>query len=400
MNRCLGVALVVVLGALALVGCSDQPETVLEGEKLFELGIGRLENEIDLFRRGPVTPQYVNMVTVRDGLVYIANGGANKILEFTSFGDLIRLIYDAQRNPEPVSVRIDGDDDDVATLSAFEYGFSQLGHIAVDSNRRVYAEDRLPTERSIFDETLGVYLNRVVLRFDPSGEPIDYLGQEGIGGTPFPYIDAISTNIRDELILVTKTPALRSVYLFSPAGDLMYVVRIGMDRLPVPSLEEDYIAVLEEVQPAVTEYRVYLKVAYYRAAVDPDTAKEYGIEFDHARVYWIDLEEGRYDGYFELPRSGVGDDEERHFSLIGTNRDEYLYLVAREDANRTSLLIMEPDGSVLRRRNLIIPEADIVHRNLSVSFEGVVTGLLAYPDRIELYWWRTDRLLPTIGRGT
>lgn len=400
MIRCLGVALFVPLIVFALVGCTDQSETVLEGEKLFELGIGRLENEIDLFQRGSVTPRYVNMVTVRDGLIYIANGGANKILEFTSFGDLVRLIYDAKRNPEPVSVRIDNGDDDVATLSAFEYGFSQLGHIAVDSRRRIFAEDQLPPERSIFDEALGVYLNRIVLRFDPSGEPIDYLGQEGIGGTPFPYIDSIITNVRDELVLVTKTPTLRSVYLFSPEGDLMYVVRIGMDRLPVPNLDDTYIAVLEEVQPAVTEYRVYLKVAYYRAAVDPDTAKEYGIEFDHARVYWIDLEEGQYAGYFEVPRSGIGDEEERHFELIGTNRDEYLYFVAREDVYRTSLLIMRSDGSVVRRRNLTISEIDLVQRDLSVSFEGVVTGFLAYPDRVDLYWWRADRLLPAIGRGT
>lgn len=399
MIRCLGVTLSAVILVVLLAGCPDETETVLEGEKLFELGIGRLENEIDLFRRGAVTPRYVNMVTVRDGLVYIANGGANKILEFTSFGDLVRLIYDADRNPEPVSVRVEDTDENVSTLSAYEYGFSQLGYIAVDSRRRIFAEDRLSTERSVFDETLGVYLNRIVLRFDPSGEPIDYLGQEGIGGTPFPYIDSIQTNVRDELILVTKSPALRSVYLFGPEGDLIYTVRIGLDHLPLPNLEDDYIAVLEDVRPAVGEYRVYLKVSYYRAAVDPDTDKEYGIEFDHARVYWIGLESGRYDGYFELPRTGTSGEEERHYELVGTNQDEYIYLTAREDVNRTNLLIMRPDGSVVRRRNLMIPETDLVLRDLSVSFEGVLTGFLAYPDRVDVYWWRTDRILPTIGRS-
>jgi hypothetical protein len=59
-------------------------------------------------------------------------------------------------------------------------------------------------------------------------------------------------------------------------------------------------------------------------------------------------------------------------------------------------MIMSDDGSVLRRRNLVIPEGDLVLRDLSVSFEGVLTGMLAYPERVDLYWWRTDRILPSI----
>ncbi len=400
MRRGSGTALIALMFVFFLAGCDRQPETVLEGEKLFELGIGGLENEVDLFSRGDVSPRFVNMVAVRDGLIYLANGGANKILEFTSFGDLVRLIYDPSRNPEPVGVVTEEDDGSVTTLSAFSYGFSQLGHIAVDSRRRIFAEDQLSIERAVFDEALGVYLNRIVLRFDPSGAQIDYLGQEGIGGTPFPYIESVGTTVSDELVVVTRTSAMRSVYLFAPEGDLMYTVRIGLDRLPVPDLQEEYIAVLEEVRPAVEGYRVYLKVSYYRTAIDPDTDKEYGIAFDHARVYWIDLETAQYQGYFELPRGGESGEDERHYSLIGIDRNGYLYLTARDDPAYTSLIIMSTDGSVVRRRSLSIFEEDLVHRDLFISHDGVLAGMLAYPERVDLYWWRTDRILPTLGRGS
>ena len=64
-------------------------------------------------------------------------------------------------------------------------------------------EDVVPDARAEEDEENHAYLNRVVRRFDTSGVYLDYLGQEGIGGTPFPYIEAIHVNEADEIIVVS-----------------------------------------------------------------------------------------------------------------------------------------------------------------------------------------------------
>lgn len=379
-----------------LTGCDYGPVNILEREPLFQLQIGRMENQLDIITRNGVLPNMRTSVAMLDGFVYVGNGPANKVMEFTSYGDLIRLIYDPLQNPQPVSLgnRPVGDGNDTGrTRIATEYGFSQLGVITVDSRRYIFAEDRLPAERSVFDENLGVQLNRIVVRFDNTGTPLDYIGQEGIGGTPFPFIESIAVTVRDELAVIAKTMNARFVYLFSPDGDLMYTVRIGLDRIPVLDEDSTAIAVLDEVVSGVDQYRVYLKVSYYRASRDEETGKEYGIHLAESRIYWIDLNTGRYDGYFELPDTAEGESRFQ-YELLGVTAGEYVYLVSRIDGGRTRLLIMNDEGRVVRRRNIAISESDLILRSFNVNSSGVLTGLLGYTEHAEIVWWRADRLLP------
>lgn len=381
--------------AVVLAGCDTEQATVLEREDLFTLELGRLEDQIDIISRDGLMPRADISVAMRDGLVYVGDGAANKVVEFTSFGDLVRLVYHPEQNPVPVTLgQADTVGDGELTRVAAPYRFGQLGTIAVDSRRYLYAEDRLPPERSVFDEELGVQLNRIVVRFDDEGTAIDYLGQEGIGGTPFPFIEQMTVTLRDELAVITSTMDAKLVYLFAPTGELMYTVRIGLDRLPVPAVDDDSIAVLEEIVAGVDDYRLYLKISYYRTAVAADTGEEFGISFDHSRIYWLDLESGRYAGYMELPRSSG--ETELHYELVGVARGEHVILLARQGIGQTRLIIMDGEGRVLRRRILNIPEVDLVLRRFFLNPQGVLTGLLGFDDRAEVVWWRSDRLLPSI----
>jgi hypothetical protein len=385
---------------LLLVSCERQQPSVLERDPLFDIEIGRLEDQVDVISRDGLMPRVDTTVAMRDGFVYISDGAANKIMEFTSFGDLVRLIYHPDQNPAPVTLGRSQDSNDTeetrVTRRAIPYRFGQLGAIAVDSRRRIYAEDRLTAERSIYDEELGVQLNRVVVRFDEEGRALDYLGQEGVGGTPFPFVERLIVTLRDELVVITSTMNAKIVYVFTPAGEQMYRVRIGLDRLPIPAEGDDAIAVLEEIAAGVDRYRLYLKISYYRTAVAEDTGKEFGISFDHSRLYWIDLESGSYDGFLELPR-GTINDQSLHYELVGIARNEQIFLLARQDIGQTRLIIMNDDGRVLRRRILNVPEVELVLRRFALNAEGVLTALLAFEDRAELVWWRTDRLLPASG---
>src|SRR6056297_1206998 len=70
---------------------ADQP-VVLEKEALFRIELGKMEDQIDIFEVGGVAQPKKNVVDMVDGSVFVANGNANKVMEFTSFGDLISLI--------------------------------------------------------------------------------------------------------------------------------------------------------------------------------------------------------------------------------------------------------------------------------------------------------------------
>lgn len=385
-----------ILFALSLfAGCTPTRSPVLEREVLFELEIGRLEHELGIFAQSGILPQRHNGLVIRDGIVYIGNGSSNKIMGFTSFGDLLQLVYSKNENPQPVTLAGAppvGSGQQVTRRSA-PVEFSQLETIAVDSRRWIYAAELVPQRDQVRDDSLGVMLNRRILRMNAHGVPHDYLGQEGIGGTPFPLITGMGITIRDELVVVGSTGNAKKVWFFSPTGDNLATVRIGLDRLPVPSDAGTYLSILDAVVPGIDTHRIYLKISYYRTVADPDSRQPQGIEFDHSRVYWIDLATGRYEGYAEMPRRGETGVAE-HFQLLGITRGEHMMLLTRIDDDRSQLVMMNTDGRVLRRRVLQITKRNLLQRSFYVTPEGILSALLVYPDRAEVVWWRSDRLLP------
>ncbi|MCG8478388.1 MAG: hypothetical protein MI724_04770, partial [Spirochaetales bacterium] len=107
-----------------------------------------------------------------------------------------------------------------------------------------------------------------------------------------------------------------------------------------------------------------------------------------------DLQSGQDTGFVELTHgadSGVGE----HYELIGVVEGEHIFLLSRQDAGQTRLLIMNDTGRVIRRRTLAISEVDLIARSFSLTIDGVLTALLGYPSLAHVVWWRTDRLLPT-----
>ena len=386
-----------------LSSCQVEQPTVLEKEELFRIDLGKMEDQIDIFEVGGVAQPKKNVVDMVDGSIYIANGNANKIMEFTSFGDLISLVYDPEENPPPVVLQRRAEQGDrVTTRSATEYSFNQLGEIAVTSEKHLLVEERIQDERSILDEELGVRLNRIVLRFDTTGELVEYIGQEGIGGTPFPYIDRLFVTKNDDILVISRTMERWIVFGYSDRGELLYRIDISLDRLPVPEEGGGVIPILENVVPDPGGERIYLKLDYYRERVDEQTGASYGIQRDQSRVYWLDLESGRYEGYVAIPSESGGlfqDEESREasaealYELIGAAEGGFLYLLRRENRMERRLLILTIEGRAIRRRTLQIDEATQVFRSTRVSPEGIITSLIGREDHAEVVWWRADRLI-------
>jgi hypothetical protein len=393
------------LPTIALISCQDAPVRAIERKALFQLDIGGSENEVDLFQIQGIPMAERTEIFMRDGLVYLSNGPANKIMEFTSYGDLISLVYNASQNPEPVLLRATGGENTITNRDANPYPFTRVGNIAVASDRMVLAEDRLPQERTIYDEELGVTLNRLVLRFDANGELLDYMGQEGIGGTPFPYIEEIHVTARDAVVVVSRTADAWLVFWFTKAGEPLYNVEISRARLPVPE-DERVIPVLETVVPDRERPRLYLKINYYQESIDEQTGSAYGINMLGSRIYHLDLQSGSYTDFAEVPQNtqpapaGSLFSEESityHYQLIGTAPEEHLFLLSRESEERSQLMIMKADGRVLKRRYLSFTEDESVYRDIHVSPNGIVTALLGFRNRAEVSWWRTDALIGDIG---
>lgn len=393
---------ILLLPALVLVfaGCGNTNVVSLDREELFTVDMGKMEDQLDLFQT--VVADHKTRLAMRDGIIYISNGPSNKVMEFTSFGDLIRLFYDPEENPTPVLLQSNPAPDKVANRRAFAYPFTRVGEIAVTSDKVLLVEDLLPAERAIFDEKLNVNLNRIVLRFASNGQLIDYLGQEGIGGSPFPYIQDIFVTGNDAIVVVSRTVEHWIVYWYGANGDLLYRADIPIQQLPIPADATEVVPTLDSVVPDWDDALLYLKIDYYQQAVDAETGTTYGIAGVYSRVYWLDLDTEQYEGFIEVPENRQVVDSSNLFSrdevsylyqLVGAAPGGHLYFLSRQDNDITQLLIMRTNGRVVRRRNLTIKDDEIVYKDFALSPEGILTGLLALQDQAELVWWRSDKLL-------
>ncbi len=258
----LGAATLCVVFALA--GCQRKGIEDLLGDDLFTISLGKLEDQIDLFQFEGAMTEKTNSVYMRDGWFYVANGNAGKIMVFSSYGDLLFLLYNPQTNPAPTTL---GPVDpaattDAATRGAVAYPFTDIGQIAVASDRTLYVEDAIAAAKEVKDPALGMVLTRVVLRFDRKGRPLGYLGQEGIGGTPFPYIYSLSVTAQDQLVVVCRLPDYSwVVYWFSRDAALLYKDGDRQDHLPVPAAK-GAVPTLINIFPDLQSPILYLAIIH------------------------------------------------------------------------------------------------------------------------------------------
>lgn len=392
------------LGALALAiwaltgSCRNTEILALEETRLFTLEIGKLEDQIDLFQIDGVSPRHKNGVFMRDGIIYVANGNGNKVMQFTSFGDLLTLLYNPEQNPRPILLNTVDDEETLTNLRAVAFPFAGVGEVVVAPDRTILVEDRLPRERAAYDEQREVIIDRVVRRFSADGEYLDYIGREGVGGTPFPYIAGLSVSDDGRLTVVSRVVRGWLVYRFSPEGDLVTSVDISLDRLPVPE-GEDVIPSLQNIVADRDEPLLYLMLYYYPRSAG--TAPRFDVESMITRIYVLDLTTGRYERFIEVPRNrrvlegdSVFDREEVEYAyeLVDAAPGNHLFLLSHETETRTQLLILRSDGTVVRRRYLTVDEDDILFREFDVSPQGILTALVAAEVGVHVYWWRSDRL--------
>jgi hypothetical protein len=380
---------------LLFASCVPKELEELSREELFSLQIGKMDNQIDLFQIGGVTAGAKNRIYMRDGLFYIANGSSAKIMELSSYGDLIFLLYNPDENPPPTSFATEQSTDLAATRRAVAYPLRRIGELVVDSQKHIYVEDVVGEERQVRDRELKVLLDRVILRFDRHGTLLDFIGQEGVGGTPFPYVQDLYITDLDDLVVICRTPQYWHVYWYSPEGVLLYQVDIDQERLPLH--EGESVPTLGRIVPDRIDPLLHLIIYAYR----PSTAEEQTGSYE-TRIYTLSLQSGRYEGFIEVPQNGVrvekiGTQEVEvsapSFELLGVNSKGAFFLLRREEANLFQLLILDMEGQEVSRRSIVMEDSELFYKEVRLSAGGIIYALLGEEYQATIVWWRSDRLL-------
>ncbi len=391
---------------LCFFSCTDtQTVTSLRREKLFHLNYGRFEDELDMFDLdSPVAPNVY--LCMQDGFFFITNGGAKKIMQLTSYGDLLSVWYNSETNATPSFVNADsGHPSAMATQQAIPHPFNTLGRIAVDSRKYMYVADQLPPERQEQNREKRLLLREVVLRFAGDGSFIDYLGQEGPGGTPFPYIKNLYTTKNNELVVLSQTGTGSLVNWYSPEGTLMHTVPVDMENLLSPYNDDGQLYMsLETIVPDYNEKILYLKIDYYRPQIDASSSVQAGISYEGTYVYPLDVRTGVYGEplrvppFEEIEKDGFTQTSyAKSYELLGVTESGWFFFIAPDSTGYTVEMIQK-DGQRIIKKHLDVSPDEMMYNTLFVSKDGIICALLATPYEASVVWWRTDAFIGEIRR--
>lgn len=385
--------------SLGIFSCNRQQKiSSIEHEDLFRLSYGSFEDEINLFSLGQ-TGQIQTFIQMKDGFFYIANGEAKKILQFTSYGDLLSIVYNPETNPKPSFVyqlEQSQDGEYIATQHAMEYPFNSTGKISVDFNKTVYVTEVLPPERQEIDEEKNLLLSQVVLIFAKDGTFIDYIGQEGPGGRPFPYITNIFTNKHNELIVTCLTTEGHIVYWFTPEGFLKYTIPIYKASLPQLEPDVEMEASLDTIVPDYAHQKLYLKIDYYKNYFDPDTKAVAGIDFYDSAIYVFDIQTKQYEDpivippYTEVVSQGYTKlNYSIPYNFLGVSESGWLFFTI-PDRDGFTIQMLQPNGQKILKNRLPLDLTNVLYTTVSLSQNGIISALIADEEGASVVWWRTD----------
>jgi hypothetical protein len=353
---------------------------------------------------------------MREGIFYIANGAGAKVVRYSSFGDPLSMIYNPEENPDPILLKAQaapsengGSASSAEGLGrvALPHAFRSVGELAIDSKQMLYVEDRLPPERRVQDKDSGALLDHVLLRFDKDGRFLDYLGQEGIGGTPFPYILGVYTLSSDDVVVVSIVETGWLVHLFDSNGVLLSSLRLRRSDLPMPEKSERLIASLDKIVPDLTGEALLAKVDYYKDASDASAkVSTAGAEFAGSWIYRIDLKDGKYEERWQIHAiertakvpEGSGIKYSRVPSLIGIAGRNF-FLIYADDEGKTYVLTYDRNTRSTVKYSIDIADDELYNDAFYLSPEGVLCALLGGKYDAKVVWWRFDKLIAGTSTG-
>ena len=388
-----------------LAACSERDTiSTLQREQLFSLGYGVLEDQVNLFSIDGKAPALKTRLAMRDGIFFVSNGNASKIMAFSSFGDLLMMIYDPESNPEPVILKPAVQGVQPQGRVARAYPLNAPGYIAVDSRRTIFVEDRVPETRFMYDAELNASLEYVVLRFSRDGEFLDYLGQEGVGGTPFPLITGIYITNADECVVVTMSGEGWSVFWFDQSGYLVSNVMVRRTALPMPANVEGFIASFDGIRPSPDGLGLMVKIDYFQEIIDQETRTKAGIEFVNSLVWRMNHLNGEYIETYELlpfesmfALRGGNDAIPRSWDFGGAAAGN-LFLSAVDEDGQTYYALYDLATRSLRRFALGIEPDELRYATFTLAPEGILSALLGSRYEAKMVWWRFDRLTGGVAR--
>ena len=380
---------------------NETVQSISETE-LFSLPYGNFEEQLSVSDLNDVGNVRFG-IAMQDGFFYIVNGESKKILELNSYGDLLSLFY----NEDSQTARLleNSKRPDISIHHEISYPFDYPGMVAVDSNKNVYTVCSIPWDRQEKSDDSTTLYSHTVLRFARDGSSVDYIGQQGPGGTPFPFIKNIYTTSKDELVVVASSSSGLLVYWFASDGFLKYMIPVTTRDAPVGEDKEnqtDSFLTIQNVVPDPVSYKLYVQIDYYSTYIDEDSKVQSGINYIQTLLYPLNIESGTYEEPVSVPpyeESVVSDYSKLTYRIpydfLGVTKNGWKFFIVKTEDGFNIEMIQSESQKILRRHFKAV-HSNIVYDTMCLSQDGILTALYLEKEKARVVWYRTDNLIDAI----
>ncbi len=389
---------------------ASSPVTELKRTELFKIGYGYSDSQItrenfETSDAGTIAHSADTIsLEARNGLYHVLSGNDGKIMRFSSYGDLLLVIQDT-RYTKNLKISGTGTSESADTEEkksslrprvAPENGFQQVAHLAVDSSGTMYVSDKLaPSAKAFYDEKSQAFCDTIVRRFSKDGTELGFLGQEGIGGSPFPLIQGLQVTDDDKLAVIAASSSSYHIFFFNPDGSLLSSLKIARSTIPLPDSASgadsplaSSVASIETLLPlpdASAKPFVVAKVDYFQQNLDT-------VKTLQSWLFTIDASMGQITKSIKIPAIGK---ETELPELIGVRLRRY-FLIQKTDVavggagnsnNRFTLSILLENGVVSKRYLIELP-ADVTEAtNFTIGKDGLLYCLGFSRDSVSCISW-------------
>ena len=393
-------AAIIIIVTFSSCSRSNTIQSISETE-LFSLDYGNFEEQLSVTDLNQIGDIRLG-IGMRDGFFYIVDGFSRKIMELNSYGDMLSLFYNEDSSTSEIISRYDNLSESI--FHEISYPFDYPGQIALDSNKCIYTVCTIPRNRQEQGEG-GILYTQAVLRISRDGSSVDYIGQQGPGGTPFPHIRHIYTTQKDELVVVSNSLDGFIVYWFGTDGFLKYMIPISTRNTPLVennNPENETYITLENVIPDLGEYKLYLKVDYYTSFVDEESKVQSGINFTQTLLWPLNCETGIYGEPVSIPpyeESIVVDYSKLTYKIpydfLGVTASGWKFFIIKTDTGFTVEMIQNESQKILHR-HFDVSHSDNLFYDMTLSADGIITALYIDKEKARTVWYRTDTLIDAI----
>lgn len=386
-----------------LFSCSknDVVESISENQ-LFTIPYGNFEEQLSIFDLNNVG-NIRNGITMRDGFFYITDGKSEKIMEMNSYGDLLTLFYNEDSQMSELLKKSNRKDESIH--KELSYPFEYPGMIAVDSNKVIYTVCTIPRDRHEQSEDGSVLYSQTVLRFSRDAKTVDYIGQQGPGGTPFPYIKNIYTTVNDELVVVCTSEDGFLVYWFGSNGYLKYMIPVTVKDAPTIEKKEDssdiYLTI-ENVIPDPSSYKLFVKIDYYTSYIDEESKLYSGVNYLQTILYPLNILTETYEDSVSIPpyeESVVADYSKLVYKIpydfLGVTKNGWKFFIIKNDTG-FDVAIVQSENQRILRRHFDIDSKNTLYYTMDLSLDGIISAMYLEKDFARVVWYRTDSLIDAI----